>query len=130
MSGANRCARRVGAISTTGATDAVTPSAGSATGASASKGKRETFIRIVGELPLALRLLELGPSLKTPELLLRAICVRSLGCVGVVKDRLADGLWTVVEERKEVLDWSALTAPGLSDVAGSVILPTNGARET
>ena len=75
------------------------------------EGDREAFIRIVGKLLLALPLLELGPSLKTLELLLRAICVRSLGCVGVLKDRLADGLWTVVEERKEVLDWSALTAP-------------------
>ena len=110
-SGANRCARRVGAIRASGATDTVTPSVRSATGASASKGTGRYSIRIVGELLLALPLPEFGRPLKALELHILAICVRSLGCVRVLKDWLADGLWTVVEEAREVLDWSALTAP-------------------
>ena len=128
-SGANRCARRVGAISASGATDTVTPSVRSATGASASKGTGRYSIRIVGELLLALPLPEFGQPLRALELHILAICVRSLGCVGVLKDWLADGLWTVVEEVREVLDWSALTAPEPSDVAGCVAFPTNEARE-
>ena len=55
--------------------------------------------------------------------------MRSLDCVRVLRDWLADGLWTVVEEGRDVLDWSALTAPGPSDVAGSVEFPNDGARE-
>ena len=59
---------------------------------------REAFVQILGELLLALPLPDPGRSLRALEPHLRAICVRSLGCVGILKDWLTDGLRTVVEE--------------------------------
>lgn len=66
----------------------------------------------MGELLLTLPLPVLGRSRKVLELHLCVNCVGNLSCVGVLNDWLADGLWTVVEEGREVLDWSALTPPG------------------
>ena len=77
-----------------------------------AEADREAFAGIVGQLLLELPLPEPRRSLEALEPHLRAICVRSLGCVGVLKDWFADGLRTALQKGRDVVDWSALTAPG------------------
>ena len=73
---------------------------------------REVLAEIVGQLLLELPLPEPQRSVDALEQHVPAICVRSMGCVGVLKDWLLDGLRVALQEGREVVDWSALTAPG------------------
>ena len=77
---------------------------------------REVFVEIVGQLLLELPLAEPQRSVDALEQHVPAICVRSLGCVGVLKDWLLDGLRVALQEGREVVDWSAPNRSGLRDL--------------